>query len=169
MDFKTRATGYLLIRVCTTAMFFLLAALNFIRPLNKTGLLQYNYVFYFVAAVMFTLSIYRDLYFMLAGKTIISIDENCIHDYYNDVVYNWSDIEATRQKHGYLYLKLYHPDDYLDKIGDRRYRIVKKLRHKQGGKHNEFLVNISLADANKDELTKLITEYSATKKLPNGI
>ena len=160
MDFKIRPSGYLLIRVCTTAMFFLLAALNFFSPLNKTGLLRYNYVLYFVTAVLFALSIYRDLYFTLAGKTVLSIDENGIRDYCNDVVYKWSDVEATRQKHGYLYLTLYHPEDYLDKIGNRGYRRIKKLWYKPGGKHNEFLINIGLADADKDELSKLLHDYS---------
>ena len=169
MDFKIRPGAYLLIRVSTAAMFFLLAALNFVRPLNKSGFLHYNYILYLVTAVMFALSIYREVYFTLSGKTVLSIDENCIHDYCYDVVYKWSDIEATRQKHGYLYLKLYQPEDYLDKIGNLRYRMVKKLWYKPDGKHNEFLINISLADAHKDELSKLVAEYSANKKLNNGI
>jgi hypothetical protein len=161
MDFKIRPSGLLLIRVVTAAMFFLLAALNFFSPINKAGLLHYNYVLYFVAAVMFALSIYRELYFTLSGKTVLSIDENCIRDYCNKVVYRWSDIETTRQKHGYLYLTLYHPEDYLDKIGSLHYRLVKKMWYKPGGKHNEFWVNVSLADISKDELSNLLHDYSA--------
>ncbi len=113
---------------------------------------------------MYAQMIYRDLYFLFFNKTVLSVDENCLHDYFNEVVYNWSDVESTRQKHGYLYLKLYHPQDYLDKIGNLQYRMIKKLWYKPGGKHNEFLVNIGLADADKDELSKLLEDYRVNKK-----
>jgi len=164
MDFKIRLSGSLIVRVCTTAIFFLLAALNFFSPLVRSGLLQYIYVLYFVTAVMSALLIYKDLYFTFSKKTVLSIDENCIRDYYNDVVYNWSDVEGTRQKYGYLYLKLYRPEDYLNKIGNWHYRMIKKLWYKPGGKHNEFLVNIGLADAHKDELSKLVADYCVNNK-----
>lgn len=145
-------------------MFLILAALDFFTPLNHTGLLQCMYVLYLVTAGIYILLIYRDLFFLFSAKPVLSINENQIHDHYNDVVYDWGDIEATRQKYGYLYLKLYHPEDYLNKIGNPHYRMIRKLWYKPGSEHNEFLINLGLADANKDELSNLVTGYSIHKK-----
>ena len=164
MDFKIRPSGSLLIRFFVTAACVVVAFLNIFLPVFKTGLLHYNYILYSLMSVAFTIQIYRELYFTFSNKTVLSINENYIHDYYNDVIYKWSDVEGIRQKHGYLYLKLYHPEEYLDKIGNLHYRWVKKLWYKPGGKHNEFLVNISLADAGKDELSKLLNEHSINTK-----
>ena len=163
MDFKIRPTGSLLLTVCATAMFLILAGLHFFSPLYKSGLLRYTFVLDIIVVAMYIHLLYRDLYFVFSGKTMLSIDENHIHDFYNGVAYNWKDIAAIREEHGYLYLKLYHPEDYLDKIGNWYYRMIKKLRYKPGGKHNEFSINIGLADAGEVELSKLLQGYSKVK------
>ena len=112
-------------------------------------------------AIGFTIQAYREIYFILSNKTLLSIDENAIHDFYNNITYYWKDIKRIRKKHGYLYLSLYNPGEYLNKIGNLRYRTVKKMWFKPGGEYNEFLINISIVDIDRNVVSTILIDYSA--------
>ena len=165
MDFKIRPSGFLLVRAIVIGLCLLLACLDFFWPLSKNGLLHYNYILYSVMTIVLALQIYREFYFTFSNKTLLSIDTSAIHDFYNEITYYWKDIEALHEKNGYLYLSVYHTEEYLERIGNLRYRTIKKFWYKPGGKHNEFLVNLNLADADNDELSALLHNYSVNQSI----
>jgi hypothetical protein len=136
-----------------------LACLNFFSPIFKQGLLHYNYILYSLMAFTGLFTIYRPIYAVIIDKPILTVDESYIYDFNNDIKYDWKDIEKIYKKGRALYIKLYKPKDYLDKIGNPHRRFITRLWFKPNSKRSLFYIETNLAETNGNELLDILEKF----------
>jgi len=168
MAFNFRFSFFLLLQLFLIAGMFCLAGLGIFSPVFKHGFLHYSYIIYTLTAFALISQIYRPTYAGLFAKPILVANENYIYDFNHDVKYYWKDIREVYKKGSFLFIKLYHPENYLDKIGNPQRRFVTKLWFKPNSKRSFFFINIDFVDADQALLLKKLDNYRI-QALENGV
>ena len=160
MEFKTRLSGFLFFQILLILALLSDATLDLLSPVFKTGFLHYNFIIYYLAGITWLLRIYRQIYSLITGKPILTINENYLYDFIDDIKYDWKDVEEIEEKQGFIYIKLYKPINYLNKIGNWHRRWVKKKWFNPTGKHSLFTIDSSLIAEDPNKLLEILNDYS---------
>jgi len=160
MAFKIRYNGYFTTQLFLIKLFLLLFCLNFFWPFPRHDLSHYNYIFYALTAVALAIQIYRPIYAAITHKPILTVNDEYIYDFNFDIRYEWKDVEEFYEKNGLLYVNLYHPENYLNKIGNPHRRFVAKLWFKPERKKSLFIIKTDMIDEDGNDLLEILDDYS---------
>ena len=160
MAFKVRFSGFFMTQLLLILAFLCLASWDFFSPQYNQGFLHYKYIIYVVAALPWIVQIYRPICSVIINKPILTVNDDYIYDFNYDIKYFWKDIEEIYEKRGYLYINLYHPEDYLNKIGNAHRRFVAKLWFKLNRETSLFVINKDIIDVDGHKLLEILDGYS---------
>lgn len=129
-------------------------------PLSKDWLVYYGYIPCILIVLLTVATCYREVYAVIAGKPILTVDDTFIYDFAGDVKYYWKDIREIYERDSFLFIDLYHPEEYLNKIGNPAKRLKVKLWFKPDSKRSSFVINIDNVAKDPTELLKILNDYS---------
>jgi len=131
-----------------------------IFPLVAVGFRHYTYIIFLSTAFLWFLRCYRQIYSALVGKDVLTVNESYIYDFIGDIKYYWKDVDEIYEMNSFLFIKLYEPEQYLEKIGNPFERLLVKLWFKPSSKKPSFFINIDTVAADPDDLLKILNDYS---------
>jgi hypothetical protein len=160
MDFKIRYSSFFKFKLANAIIWLGLAILDFVSPMNISELWHYKYLVEALTAFLWLLQIYRPLYSGLFNKPILTANEEYIYDFANDIIYYWKDISDVYEEKSSLFINLYPPNDYLNRIGNPVRRFITRLRFKPNRKRSLFFIDIDLVDVDRNDLLEILDNYS---------
>jgi hypothetical protein len=101
----------------------------------------------------------RYVYLTFYKKPILITNENYIYDVATETKYYWTDIEEVLIDNAYLYLTLYDPASYLNKIGDPVKRYFINLNYDPGKKRSPYRIDLDWIDLNQDDLLEILDDH----------
>jgi len=159
MEFKARASNTFLMNMFLIAFALLMATGDFVRPPRPDGFWHYRYIGWLLIALTRFIACRKYLYFILTGKLVLVVNETFVHDLISNIKYNWTDIEEIYDKNAYLYIKLYHPTDYVKYIRNPFKKLWAKNVVKSADK-TPFKINMDIVNVNPNVLLQVLDEYS---------
>jgi hypothetical protein len=158
MKFKLRFGSFFILKIVMIITFSWLTFHSIDAPTIYDW--QYDYILYIILILAITAQCYRLIYSALTGKPVLIVNEAFIYDFDGDIKYYWRDIETISERDSYLFINLYQPTEYLDKIGNPVQRFKVKFWFKPGKKRSLFTINIDNVAKDSITLLKLLNNYS---------
>ena len=157
MDLYSRASGkfyrqlvFSFIAVSTTVVVADIVEIN-----HKYSLLG----IWLCLALVIWIQFARFLSIVLNKKPLLTINEVFVFDRIYNIEYQWSDIKEIVESGSTLYVILYSPDTYLNKIHNPLRRFYCKTYYSIT-KNTPFKINLSFVNANKNALLEILKMYS---------
>ena len=151
MEFKIKQSSTFAMNICLIILALGMAVFCFFV---KNELFHYTYILWlFIAALR--LAVYKN-YFLLIfrNRPVLEANEIYIFDLANNIKYYWEDIDEIYEDNAYLYLKLYNPNKYLEKIRNPLKRFI------IGVSGALFKINIDMVNINHLALIEILDNYS---------
>jgi hypothetical protein len=160
MEFKVGYGNFFVFKIIMAVIFGGLGLLDFLSPISHTGFLQYKWVLETALSFLWILQIYRLIFLSVLKKPILTINERYLYDHNCKIRYWWKDIEEIYEKRGFLFIGLYCPKDYLDKIDEPIVRFVANLRFKLNRTKTLFFIHLETVEVDPNELLEILDDYS---------
>lgn len=140
-----------------TMIFAIIAAcLGLFSPVFKSGFLHYNFILWFLVALIKFFQCKKYIPYALSDKPVFALNESYIYDIPNKRKYYLKDIKDITKKY-YITIWLNDPSSYLPVFhtGIERWWANRRINN---GK-SPYLINIDVIDANDDDLFAVLNEY----------
>jgi len=159
MDFKARFSYIFVTQILLIVVLLFSTGRHLFAPVHESGFWRYDYILLALTAFLWLIQFYRSIYACLFNKPILTVNETCIYDFVTDTTYYLKDIEGIYEKKTFLYLNLYNPKDYLDKIGNPHRRLVVKRWFNSNNNRPLFIINTDLIDAKRSFVLEKLNNY----------
>ena len=88
-------------------------------------------------------------YFKILKKPIFTANKVYLHDRYKNIRYDWSDIDEVIAGDSALTVRLYRPEQYITKVRNPIFRLLKWVRLKVFNKKPNYWIDLRLLDIEK--------------------
>jgi hypothetical protein len=126
----------------------------------KTGLMDYAYKGWLFIALLRFYAYYRPLYLSIVNKPALIANREYIFDLTKNMKYYWKDIDTVYEKHTYLFIKLYKPKDYLNKINNPVKKVITWVIIQLLPKKSPFFIDTDIVDIHPSALLDILDDYS---------
>jgi len=158
MEFKIRYGNNFILNIVFMFIAIVFACLTYSS--FKTGLMRYAYIGWIFIAVLRFYAYYRPIYLSIFNKPVLIANEKYIFDLSKNIKYYWKDIDTVYEKHSYLFIKLYRPSDYLNKINNPVKRVILWITIKSLPKKSPYFIDTGIVDIHPNALLEILDDYS---------
>jgi len=161
MNFDVRFGNAFVINILLILLAVFMSFISFLEFFFKGGLLQYFFLLWSALAFIRYLAYRRYIYLSFNKLPVLTVNEQFIYDAVKDIKYNWSDIDEIYVDNGYLNIKLYHPENYLQYIESRLRRRLAASAIRSG--RTPYVINIDMIKADYATFLNILDDYSGSE------
>jgi len=161
MEFKGRISFNFISKMLVVIVALGIAVFGIFKTsYNSDGYVFIYIVFFFIAAIR-PILYRRYIYLILCRKPVLVINESYIYDVATEIKYYLKDIDLVYEHNAYLYVRLHHPSEYLNKIGDPIKRFILNLDYEPNAKETPYKINLDLVKIDLNVLFELLDDFTA--------
>ena|SRR6185437_1699544 len=168
MEFKPRVNYRFIREIVMLALVLSMTIFIFLNTGYLSDSFKYCWGLLFAIACARLILYRRYIYLTFYKKPILITNANYIYDIAKETKYYWKDIEEVLIDNAYLYLKLYDPALYLNKIGDPVRRSFTNFAYEPNIGRSSYRIDLDWVDLDQDKLLEILDEHIAKDAEPEN-